>query len=117
MCNRHSFAVTKAGRVIDGLGLTVDKKVFVPKASHDRAAEAPLRSLYPTLEAWEADDTIRWDALYLPYAERVHRAHDLALREDDINAFLPLSELATKGAYLYGVTDEGVCYVIREVAK
>ena len=51
MCNRHSFAVTKDGKVIDGYGLT--------------------------------------------------------------DSHLPLAELATKGAYLYGVTDEGVCYVIR----
>ena len=32
---------------------------------------------------------------------------------DDVNAFLPLAELATKGAYLYGVTNEGICYIIR----
>ena len=178
-------------------GLTVDKQVFEPKSSHDKAARAHLLALYPSMAAWNAGDSIRWDELDLPDADRVHRAYDLALhaapvapvtdadvsyavdehlrrlgldtrvtevvdlasvwasvrasvrdsvrasvrasvwasvwdsvwdsvwasvwdsvessmvREDDVNAFLPLAELATKGAYLYGVTDAGVCYVIR----
>ena len=246
MCNRHSFAVTKDGKVIDGCGLTdshtrmldmagltakehdavnlyewqppkdwprsswlhgltVDKQAFEPKSSHDKTARAHLLALYPTKAAWDAGDTIRWDYLDLPDVERVHRAYDLALRatplapvsdadvsyavdeylrrlgldirvtevialssvwasvrasvwasvwasveasvrasvwasvessvrasvwasveasvwasveasfvtDDDVNVYLPLAELATKGAYLYGVTDEGVCYVIR----
>ena len=266
MCQRHSFAVTKGGRVIDGhgltdshtkmldmaglaakdhdavnlyewqppkdwpksswlQGLTVDKQVFKPKSSHDKAARAHLLALYPSMKAWGAGDTIRWGELELPDAERVHRAYDLALRaapiapvsdadvsyavdehlrrleldvrvteiidldsvwdsvrasvwdsvragvrdsvwasvwdsvrasvwagvwdsvrasvwagvrasvwdsvwasvwdsvwasvdsafvrEDDVNAFLPLAELATKGAYLYGITNEGICYIIR----
>jgi hypothetical protein len=121
MCKRHSFAVTKVGRVIDGLGLTdshttmldiaglsakqhdtcnlyewqppkgwpeaswldgltVDRRQFVPKVSHDKAAESHLRLLYPDMAAWDAGDVIRWDALDLPDADRVHRAYDLALK-------------------------------------
>ncbi len=174
-------------------GLHRDGHAFEPKASHDKAAEAHLRKLYPDRAAWDAGDAIRWDEINLPDADRVHRAYDLALRaaplapvedgeiltavdehlrrlgvdvrvtevvdaaivrasvrgsiadsiadsawasarvsvsgsvsgsarasvdtsmvrDDADNPFLPLAELATKGAYLYGVTDEGVAYVWR----
>jgi hypothetical protein len=35
------------------------------------------------------------------------------VRDDDENPFLPLAELATHGAYLYGVADDGTAYVWR----
>ena len=35
------------------------------------------------------------------------------VRDDAENPFLPLSELATQGAYLFGVTDDGTAYVWR----
>ena len=99
MCTRHSFVVTKQGKVLDGLGLTnshtqmmsmhglasaehdtcnlyewqppkgwpdaswldgltVDLQAFVPKASHDKAAEKHLRDRYPDMAAWDAGDSI-----------------------------------------------------------
>jgi hypothetical protein len=39
-------------------GLTVDKQVFEPKSSHDKAARAHLLDLYPTKAAWDAGDKI-----------------------------------------------------------
>ena len=35
------------------------------------------------------------------------------VRDDAANPWLPLAELATLGAYLYGVTDDGAAYVWR----
>jgi len=121
MCERHSFCLTRAAKVLDGYGLTdshttimalhgltttqqdacnlyewqppkswpevsyvggikVDKETFVSKARHESAIERHLLARYPDRATWEAPDVIRWDALPLPDAERVHRAYDLALR-------------------------------------
>jgi hypothetical protein len=36
----------------------VDKQVFEPKSSHDKAARAHLLALYPSMKAWDAGDVI-----------------------------------------------------------
>jgi hypothetical protein len=36
---------------------------------------------------------------------------------DEKNPFLPLSELAARGVYLYGVADDGTAYVWRELLE
>ncbi len=98
MCTRHSFILTRAGKVFDGfgitdshttirelhgfsanndsvnayewqppagwpesdwhLGLTKDLEVFVTKASHEAAIERHIRSLYPTMAAWDDGDKL-----------------------------------------------------------
>ena len=99
MCKRHSFILTRAGKVHDGygvtdshtvirelaglhanddtvnayewqppkgwpdadwnLGLTKDTEVFETKASHEKAIERHILSLYPTMKEWEDGDKIR----------------------------------------------------------
>ena len=99
MCKRHSFIVTRAGKVIDGYGLTdshttireiagltaendsvnayewqapagwpnadfldgltKDTEVFEPKASHIRAMDTHVRTIYPTTKEWDLPDVVR----------------------------------------------------------
>lgn len=197
-------------------GLVVDRQQFEPKQRATDAMRRRIMRLYPDMAAWEATETIRWDKLPLPNAERVHRMYDLAsqakplaavddavvlehvnrhltvlgcnvvamrvadasivrygvwdsmrygvwdsvwdgavdsacnsvrasvrasvwddvrwgvrasacnsvrasvwasmVKEDADNPWLPLAELATHGAYLYGVSDDGTAYVWKAAA-
>ncbi len=56
--------------------------------------------------AWESV----WESVRAPMRESVDASMVLT---DAHNPFMPLLELATYGAYLYGITDDGIAYVLR----
>ena len=58
-------------------------------------------------------DSVRdivWDGVWDGVWDSVDAA---MVRDDDANPFIPLAEMAAHGAYLFGVTDDGIAYVWR----
>ena len=65
-------------------------------------------SVWPSVRDSVRDSV--WDSVWDSVRDSVDSA---MVRDDDANPFIPLAEMAAHGAYLYGVTDDGIAYVWR----
>jgi hypothetical protein len=122
-CKTRATSVVNADSVWASVRASVRDSVWdsvrasVWDSVRDSVRASVRASVWDSVRAsvWDSVRDSVWASVRDSVWDSVRDSVDCSMvREDSENPWLPLSELATYGVYLYGVTDDGTAYVWRK---